>query len=90
MRLQRKNPEQRQPESTTARCNALSSSGNPTSSTGGTTWVPKARTDIEVYLRTAVSVDPQGWAQFGHVKMPDYRWGIFLNQGEARSQDPLW
>jgi benzoyl-CoA 2,3-dioxygenase component B len=28
-------------------------------------------------------VDPQGWAQFGHVKMRDYRWGIFLNQGEA-------
>jgi benzoyl-CoA 2,3-dioxygenase component B len=29
-----------------------------------------------------VSVDPQGWAQFGHVKMPDYRWGIFLNPAE--------
>jgi benzoyl-CoA 2,3-dioxygenase component B len=28
-------------------------------------------------------VDPQGWAQFGHVKMRDYRWGIFLNPGEA-------
>ena len=24
----------------------------------------------------------EGWAQFGHVKMPDYRWGIFLNPGE--------
>jgi benzoyl-CoA 2,3-dioxygenase component B len=32
----------------------------------------------EVYLRTAVSVDSKGWATFGHVKMPDYRWGIFL------------
>src|SRR5690606_33594409 len=32
----------------------------------------------EVYLRTAVSVDPQGWAQFGYVRMPEYRWGIFL------------
>jgi benzoyl-CoA 2,3-epoxidase subunit B len=32
----------------------------------------------EVYLRTATSVDAQGWATFGHVKMPDYRWGIFL------------
>ena len=31
-----------------------------------------------VYLRTAVSVDPQGWAKFGFVKMPDYRWGILL------------
>lgn len=32
----------------------------------------------EVYLRTAVGVDPSGWAKFGHVKMPDYRWGILL------------
>jgi benzoyl-CoA 2,3-dioxygenase component B len=32
----------------------------------------------DVYLRTAVSVDAKGWAQFGYVKMPDYRWGIFL------------
>jgi benzoyl-CoA 2,3-dioxygenase component B len=31
-----------------------------------------------VYLRTAVSVDPKGWAKFGYVKMPDYRWGILL------------
>ena len=32
----------------------------------------------DVYLRTAISVDRQGWASFGQVKMPDYRWGIFL------------
>ena len=44
---------------------------------------PEGTTDNEVYLRTAVSVDPQGWAQFGHVKMRNYRWGIFLNHGEA-------
>ena len=44
---------------------------------------PEGTTDNDVYLRTAVSVDPQGWAQFGHVKMRDYRWGIFLNPGEA-------
>ena len=31
---------------------------------------PEGSTNHEVYLRTAVSVDPQGWAQFGHVKMP--------------------
>jgi benzoyl-CoA 2,3-epoxidase subunit B len=43
---------------------------------------PEGSTDSEVYLRTAVSVDPQGWAQFGHVKMRDYRWGIFMNQGQ--------
>ncbi len=44
---------------------------------------PEGSTNMDVYLRTAVSVDPQGWAQFGHVKMRDYRWGIFLNPGEA-------
>ncbi|MFO0762249.1 MAG: benzoyl-CoA 2,3-epoxidase subunit BoxB [Byssovorax sp.] len=31
-----------------------------------------------VYLRTAVSVDHDGWAHFDYVKMPEYRWGIFL------------
>lgn len=31
-----------------------------------------------VYLRTAISVDPKGWAKFDYVKMPDYRWGILL------------
>ena len=40
---------------------------------------PEGSTNYDVYLRTAVSVDAQGWAQFDHVKMPDYRWGIFLN-----------
>jgi benzoyl-CoA 2,3-epoxidase subunit B len=38
---------------------------------------------FDTYLRTAISVDPQGWAQFGQVKMPDYRWGIFLTPAEA-------
>jgi benzoyl-CoA 2,3-dioxygenase component B len=32
----------------------------------------------EIYLRTAVSVESDGWAHFDHVRMPDYRWGIFL------------
>jgi benzoyl-CoA 2,3-dioxygenase component B len=47
---------------------------------------PEGSQDFDVYLRTAVSVDPQGWAQFGHVKMPDYRWGIFMNPREAGRQ----
>ncbi len=42
---------------------------------------PEGSTDHQVYLRTAVSVDPQGWAHFDYVKMRDYRWGIFLNPG---------
>jgi benzoyl-CoA 2,3-dioxygenase component B len=32
----------------------------------------------QVFLRTAVSVEPEGWAQFDYVRMPEYRWGIFL------------
>src|ERR1017187_1624779 len=32
----------------------------------------------QVYLRTAYSVDPRGWAKFDYVKMPDYKWGILL------------
>ncbi len=32
----------------------------------------------DVYLRTAVSVEPGGWAHFDFIRMPDYRWGIFL------------
>ena len=43
---------------------------------------PEGSQDMEVYLRTATSVDAEGWAQFGYVKMQDYRWGIFLNPAE--------
>src|SRR5690625_7743273 len=39
---------------------------------------PEDSSDLEVYLRTAVSVDPSGWAHFDYVRMPEYRWGIFL------------
>lgn len=37
----------------------------------------------DVYLRTATSVDAKGWATYGTVKMPDYRWGIFLAEPVA-------
>jgi benzoyl-CoA 2,3-dioxygenase component B len=43
---------------------------------------PSDFNDRDVYLRTAVSVDSDGWAQFGHVTMPEYRWGIFLADRE--------
>jgi benzoyl-CoA 2,3-dioxygenase component B len=39
---------------------------------------PEGFQDKPVYLRTAVSVDPKGWAQFYYVRMPEYRWGILL------------
>ena len=59
---------------------------------------PVAHASTEVYLRTAVSVGRDGWANFGHVKMPEYRWGIFLADPEPgrtigfgdRKGDPVW
>jgi len=38
----------------------------------------------QVYLRTAVSVETDGWAHFDYVRMPDYRWGIFLEPKSER------
>ncbi len=32
----------------------------------------------EVFLRTATSADAKGWASYGSVRLPEYRWGIFL------------
>lgn len=43
---------------------------------------PDGFQDASVYLRTAVSVERNGWAKFGFVKMPDYRWGILLAPAE--------
>jgi benzoyl-CoA 2,3-epoxidase subunit B len=45
--------------------------------------------NLEVYLRTAVGVDPKGWAKFGHVKMPEYRWGILLAPKEEDRKIPF-
>ncbi len=40
--------------------------------------IPERYQKSLVYLRTAVSVDPKGWAKFDYVRMPEYRWGILL------------
>ena len=40
--------------------------------------IPRNFQESMVYLRTAVSVDPKGWARFDYVKMPEYRWGVLL------------
>ncbi len=39
---------------------------------------PSGFQTTDIWLRTAISVDAEGWAHFDYVKMPDYRWGIFL------------
>ncbi|MCB9905283.1 MAG: benzoyl-CoA 2,3-epoxidase subunit BoxB [Planctomycetes bacterium] len=49
-------------------------------------WNSVGPTDFnanDIYLRTAVSVERDGWAHFDYVKMPDYRWGIFLTPHEG-------
>ena len=47
---------------------------------------PDESHNFEVYLRTAISVEPDGWAQFDYVKMPEYRWGIFLQPRDEKRQ----
>jgi benzoyl-CoA 2,3-dioxygenase component B len=47
---------------------------------------PESTTNYDVYLRTAISVESDGWANFGYVKMPEYRWGIFLAKPEEDRQ----
>jgi benzoyl-CoA 2,3-epoxidase subunit B len=52
----------------------------------------------DVYLRTAISTDIKRESAWGYVKLPDYRWGIFLtdpdpdrriSHGEFKG-DPVW
>jgi len=47
-----------------------------------TTWWkergPATFTDCPIWLRTAISVERGGWANYDYVTLPDYRWGIFL------------
>jgi benzoyl-CoA 2,3-epoxidase subunit B len=42
-----------------------------------------------VYLRTAYSVDPRGWAKFDYIRMPEYRWGILLAAPEQDRKVPF-
>jgi benzoyl-CoA 2,3-dioxygenase component B len=44
---------------------------------------PAVFSNNDVYLRTATSVDQAGWATFDMVRMPEYRWGIFLAEAKA-------
>jgi benzoyl-CoA 2,3-dioxygenase component B len=59
---------------------------------------PVAFQDNDVYLRTAIAVGQEGWANFDYVKMPEYRWGIFLAEPEPDRRigfgehhgEPVW
>ena len=59
---------------------------------------PNWASNDDIFLRTAVSANTDGWAVFDYVKMPDYRWGIFLADpqkdrkisfGDSKGQ-PVW
>ena len=59
---------------------------------------PDGLQEHEVYLRTAVAVDREGWAHYNYIRMPEYRWGIFLSPPEQdrvvgfgdRPNEPVW
>jgi len=52
----------------------------------------------QVYLRTAIGAENKGWAHFDMVRMPEYRWGIFLAAPEKDRRigfgdlygEPVW
>ncbi len=50
---------------------------------------PKGFQNALVYLRTAVGVDPKGWAKFDYVRMPEYRWGILLAPAREERKIPF-
>ncbi len=45
---------------------------------------PEGFDTAQVYLRTAISASADGWANYGYVAMPEYRWGIFLAPPQHR------
>src|SRR4051794_2055582 len=59
---------------------------------------PEGFQEKDVYLRTAISVETDGWAHFDYVRMPEYRWGIFLTPNETEKKigfgdnygQPVW
>jgi benzoyl-CoA 2,3-dioxygenase component B len=59
---------------------------------------PDGTQKYDIWLRTAISVESSGWAHFDYVKMPQYRWGIFLTPSDARRKigfgdhmgEPVW
>jgi len=45
---------------------------------------PEGALDYDVYLRTAISVETDGWANFGYVKMPDYAGALLAHTRSGR------
>jgi benzoyl-CoA 2,3-epoxidase subunit B len=49
---------------------------------------PEGYQQDRVFLRTAVGLGAGDWAVYDYVKMPDYRWGIFL--ANPRKKDAIY
>ncbi|MGZ5436308.1 MAG: benzoyl-CoA 2,3-epoxidase subunit BoxB [Pyrinomonadaceae bacterium] len=47
---------------------------------------PEGFQQKDVWLRTAIDVGSEGWAHFDYVKMPEYRWGIFLEPAQPHAK----
>jgi benzoyl-CoA 2,3-dioxygenase component B len=47
------------------------------------TMTPPEFHDREILLRTATSADRDDWGHYDFVRLPDYRWGVFLTPAEA-------
>jgi benzoyl-CoA 2,3-epoxidase subunit B len=50
---------------------------------------PEGFQSNDIYLRTAIDVGAEGWAHFDYVKMPEYRWGIFLAPPDPERKIPF-
>ena len=73
----------------TAACSARSRRGSRSSSTGGSRWARSAGRSATSTCAPPISVETDGWAHFDYVKMPDYRWGIFLEPKDRRPRARL-
>jgi benzoyl-CoA 2,3-dioxygenase component B len=49
---------------------------------------PEGFQEDRVFLRTAVGLGSGDWAVYDYVKMPDYRWGVFL--ANPRKKDTIY
>jgi benzoyl-CoA 2,3-dioxygenase component B len=49
---------------------------------------PEGFQEDRIWLRTAVGVNEGGWAHYDYVRMPEYRWGIFL--GKPRKEEQIY
>src|SRR5712692_2172244 len=45
---------------------------------------PEGFDTSRVYLRAAIGASAEGWANYGYVRMPEYRWGVFLAPPQNR------